>query len=59
MSTFPCAPDALALFAQYLNKVPDPRSQQGTSHPRSTLLAVLLLGLLAKGRLKSTPKKTW
>jgi len=48
MSTFPSAPDALTLFAQCLNKVPDPRSKQGTSHPCSTLLAVVLLGLLAQ-----------
>jgi hypothetical protein len=48
MSTLPSAPDALALFAQCLKKVPDPRSKQGTSHPFSTLLAVVLLGLLAK-----------
>ena len=48
MSTLPSAPDALSLFAQCLNKVPDPRSKQGTSHPCSTLLAVVLLGLLAK-----------
>jgi len=48
MSTFSSAPDALALFAQCLHKVPDPRSKQGTSHPCSTLLAVVLLGLLAK-----------
>ena len=48
MSLFPSTPDALALFAQYLNKVPDPSSKQGTSHPCSTLLAVVLLGLLAK-----------
>ena len=48
MSTSPSAPDALALFAQCLKKVPDPRSKQGTSHPCSTLLAVVLLGLLAK-----------
>ena len=48
MSTLPCAPDALSLFAQCLQKVPDPRSKQGTSHPCSTLLAVVLLGLLAQ-----------
>jgi hypothetical protein len=48
MSTLPSAPDALALFAHCLKKVPDPRSKQGTSHPCSTLLAVVLLGLLAK-----------
>jgi len=48
MSTLPSAPDALALFAQCLKTVPDPRSKQGTSHPCSTLLAVVLLGLLAK-----------
>jgi hypothetical protein len=44
----PSAHDAFALFAHCLNKVPDPRSKQGTSHPCSTLLAVVLLGLLAK-----------
>jgi hypothetical protein len=48
MSTLPSAPDALTLFAQCLKKVPDPRSKQGISHPCSTLLAVVLLGLLAK-----------
>ena len=48
MSMLPSAPDALSLFAQCLKKVPDPRSKQGTSHPCSTLLAVVLLGLLAK-----------
>ena len=48
MSTSSSAPDALSLFAQSLKKVPDPRSKQGTSHPCSTLLAVVLLGLLAK-----------
>ena len=48
MSTLPSAPGALTLFAQCLKQVPDPRSQQGTSHPCSTLLAVVLLGLLAK-----------
>ena len=48
MSPSPSAPDAFALFAHCLNKVPDPRSKQGTSHPCSTLLAVVLLGLLAK-----------
>ena len=48
MSPSPCAPDALTLFAQCLKTVPDPRSKQGTSHPCSTLLAVVLLGLLAQ-----------
>ena len=48
MSTLPSGPDALPLFAQCLQKVPDPRSKQGTSHPCSTLLAVVLLGLLAQ-----------
>ena len=52
MSTFPSALDALALFAQCLKTVPDPRSKQGTSHPCSTLLAVVLLGLLTN--LQST-----
>ena len=40
--------DALPLFAQSLNTVPDPRSKQGVSHPCNTILAVVLLGLLAK-----------
>jgi hypothetical protein len=48
MSTFSCDSNALTLFAQSLKKVPDPRSKQGTTHPCSTLLAVVLLGLLAK-----------
>jgi len=48
VSTSPSVPDALALFAQCLKTVPGPRSKQGTSHPCSTLLAVVLLGLLAK-----------
>jgi hypothetical protein len=42
------APDALNFFAQSLNTVPDPRSKQGVSHPCNTILAVVLLGLLAK-----------
>jgi hypothetical protein len=47
---FPSTPaaDALKLFAQCLNTVPDPRSRQGVSHPCHTILAVVLLGLLAK-----------
>jgi hypothetical protein len=48
MSTSPkSAPDALKLFVQCLKKVPDPRSKQGTCHPSSTILAIVLLGLLA------------
>ena len=37
----------LKLFAQYLKKVPDPRSQQGQSYPLNTLLALTFLGLIA------------
>ena len=47
MSPSPPATDTLALFAECLNKVPDPRSKQGTCHPAATLLAIVLLGLLA------------
>jgi hypothetical protein len=47
MSTSRPAPDALKLLAPCLKKVPDPRSKQGTSHPFSTVLALVLLGLLA------------
>ena len=46
-TTSPSAPATLALFAECLEKVPDPRSKQGTCHPASTLLAIVLLGLLA------------
>jgi len=48
MSTHPDANNALTLFAHCLNKVPDPRSLQGRSHPCSTILAIVILGLLAK-----------
>ena len=41
------ATDALKLFVQCLKKVPDPRSKQGTIHPSPTILAIILLGLLA------------
>jgi hypothetical protein len=37
----------LQLFAQCLNKVPDPRSKQGQSYPLHTLLALTFLGLIA------------
>jgi len=37
----------LKLFAQCLNKVPDPRSKQGQSYPLHTLLALTFLGLIA------------
>jgi len=36
----------LNLFAQTLNKVPDPRSKQGQSYPLGTLLALTFLGLI-------------
>jgi hypothetical protein len=48
MSTSPSAPEAFARFAECLKTVPDPRSKQGTSHPCNTLLAIVMLGLLAK-----------
>jgi hypothetical protein len=48
MSKSPSAPPALQLFAECLEKVPDPRSQHGTNHPCTTILAVVLLGLLAQ-----------
>jgi hypothetical protein len=41
------APIALTLFAECLETVPDPRSKQGTIHPSTTILAIVLLGLLA------------
>ncbi len=34
-------------FANCLNSVPDPRSKQGQSHPFPTIMAIVLLGLLA------------
>ena len=37
----------LKLFAQALKKVPDPRRKRG-SYPLATLLALTLLGLIAK-----------
>jgi len=43
----PSTPATLALFAECLEKVPDPRSKQGVCHPSTTLLAIVLLGLLA------------
>jgi hypothetical protein len=39
--------DPLSQFVQSLEQVPDPRSQQGQSHPFSTILGVVFLGLLA------------
>jgi hypothetical protein len=45
---FKTAPPALKLFAESLAKVPDPRSKQGVCHPSTTLLTIVLLGLLAK-----------
>ena len=41
------APALPKLFVQCLKKVPDPRSQRGKSHPFPTILAIVLLGLLA------------
>ena len=37
----------LEIFVQCLKKVPDPRSKYGKSHPFSTALAIVILGLLA------------
>jgi hypothetical protein len=37
----------LEIFAQCLKNVPDPRSKQGVSHHFQTILAIVLLGLLA------------
>ena len=39
--------DSLALFVQCIQKVPDPRSSRGQSYIFPTLLAIVLLGLLA------------
>ena len=47
MSKSNIAPNTLTLFVQCIKTVPDPRSKQGVSHPCSTLLALVLLGLLA------------
>jgi hypothetical protein len=40
------SPDSLEIFVQCLKKVRDPRSKRGKSHPFSTVLAIVLLGLL-------------
>ena len=40
------APASLEIFVQCLKKVPDPRSKRGQSHPFSTILAIVILGLL-------------
>lgn len=37
----------LEIFVRCFKKVPDPRSKRGVSHPFPTILAVVLLGLLA------------
>ena len=37
----------LEIFVERLKKVPDPRSKRGKSHPFATVLALVLLGLLA------------
>ena len=41
------AQNPLKNFANCLSSVPDPRSKQGQSHPFSTIMAIVLLGLLA------------
>ena len=38
---------SLEIFVESLKKVPDPRSKRGKSHPFPTVLALVLLGLLA------------
>ncbi len=45
-SPAPPTPGSLEIFVQCLKKVPDPRSKRGKSHPFSTILAIVLLGLL-------------
>jgi hypothetical protein len=40
-------PDSLKLFVQCLKKVSDPRSKRGQSHRFLTILAIVVLGLLA------------
>jgi hypothetical protein len=40
-------PASLKIFVQCLRKVPDPRSKRGQSHRFLTILAIVLLGLLA------------
>jgi hypothetical protein len=48
MSDIPSpTPHALSLLQQCLQSVPDPRPKKGTTHLFHTILAVLLLGLLA------------
>jgi len=42
----PSESSSLSLFVQCLKQVPDPRSQQGISHPFRTILALVFLGLL-------------
>jgi hypothetical protein len=39
---------SLEIFVQSLNKVADPRSKQGVSQPFPTILAIVLLGLIAR-----------
>jgi len=43
----PLIPGSLKIFVQCLKKVPDPRSTRGQSHRFLTILAIVLLGLLA------------
>jgi len=43
----PIIPGSLKIFVQCLKKVPDPRSKRGQSHRFLTILAIVLLGLLA------------
>jgi hypothetical protein len=46
MSPSAIAPDTLKLFVPCLKQVPDPRSKHGNTHPFSTILALVFLGLL-------------
>ncbi|MGL6195430.1 MAG: ISAs1 family transposase [Thermoguttaceae bacterium] len=39
--------NSLEIFVDSLNKIPDPRSKYGTSHPFTAAFAVVFLGLLA------------
>jgi hypothetical protein len=41
-------PNVLSQFADFLKEIPDPRSKQGVSPPFSGILALVLLGLLAR-----------
>ena len=43
----PIIPGSLKIFVQSLKKEPDPRSKRGQSHRFLTILAIVLLGLLA------------